>query len=109
MKSVVKAAAIVSLFASAGAFAHHPAEDIVDPEIYEMIDDNVADTPHADLVFGRICAMSIMDTAGLRTYLRLTSIWSFMRRRKPRQNLLNSLQTCRLPGAKAASWPYEHI
>ena len=32
------------------AYAHHPAADIVDPEIYSMIDDNVADTPHADLV-----------------------------------------------------------
>jgi hypothetical protein len=37
--------------ASASAFAHHPAADIVDPEIYAMIDENVADTPHADLTF----------------------------------------------------------
>ncbi|MCW8830405.1 MAG: hypothetical protein OQK32_02675 [Gammaproteobacteria bacterium] len=37
-------------FASVPAFAHHPAADIVDPEIYEMIDANVANTPHADLV-----------------------------------------------------------
>ena len=51
MKSVFKAAAIASVFASVAAFAHHPAADIVDPEIYEMIDENVADTPHADLVF----------------------------------------------------------
>lgn len=40
-----------SLFASVSAFAHHPAADIVDPEIYETIDENVADAPHADLVF----------------------------------------------------------
>ena len=33
------------------AFAHHPAADIVDPEIYAMIDSMVDDTPHADLEF----------------------------------------------------------
>ena len=51
MRSILKVAAIASLLASVSAFAHHPAADIVDPEIYEMIDENVADTPHADLVF----------------------------------------------------------
>jgi len=51
MKSIVKAALITSLFASFSAFAHHPAEDIVDEDPYEMIDENVADTPHADLDF----------------------------------------------------------
>jgi hypothetical protein len=51
MKNTLKVAAIASLFASVTAFAHHPAADIVDPEIYEMIDENVADSPHADLVF----------------------------------------------------------
>lgn len=33
------------------ALAHHPAADIVDAEIYAMIDAMVADTPHADLTF----------------------------------------------------------
>lgn len=51
MKTLFQAAAIASVFASVSAFAHHPAEDIVDPEIYDMIDENVADTPHAELVF----------------------------------------------------------
>ena len=46
MKTVLKVAAIASLFASASAFAHHPAADIVDPETFEMIDENVSDTPH---------------------------------------------------------------
>ena len=46
MKSIIKVATIASLF------AHHPTADIVDPEISEMIDDAVADTPHADLDFG---------------------------------------------------------
>ncbi len=43
--------AFISSILSTSAFAHHPAADIVDPEIYSMIDDNVADTPHADLTF----------------------------------------------------------
>lgn len=49
-KSLLTTAFIMSM-ASASAFAHHPAADIVDPEIYAMIDENVADTPHADLTF----------------------------------------------------------
>lgn len=51
MKSMLQAAVLTSLLASFSAFAHHPAEDIVDADIYAMIDENVADTPHADLVF----------------------------------------------------------
>ena len=51
MKSVLQVAVLTSLLASFSAFAHHPAEDIVDEEIYDMIDENVSDTPHADLDF----------------------------------------------------------
>lgn len=51
MKTLLKAAAVASLLASVSAFAHHPAEDILDPETFEMIDENVADTPHAELDF----------------------------------------------------------
>lgn len=51
MKKTLQVVVLVSMLTSFSAFAHHPAEDIVDEEIYEMIDLNVADTPHADLVF----------------------------------------------------------
>jgi hypothetical protein len=51
MKNVLQIAVLTSFLASFSAFAHHPAEDIVDEDIYEMIDENVADTPHADLDF----------------------------------------------------------
>ena len=51
MKSILQAAVLSSMLASFSAFAHHPAEDIVDEDVYLMIDENVADTPHADLVF----------------------------------------------------------
>ena len=59
-KSFLTTAFIVSL-ASTSAFAHHPAADIVDPEIYAMIDENVADTPHADLTFDDMGGMSGRD------------------------------------------------
>jgi len=51
MKKPLLITTCITLFASSSAFAHHPAADIVDPEIYSMIDANVADTPHADLTF----------------------------------------------------------
>lgn len=51
MKSMLQAAVLTSLLASFSAFAHHPVEDIVDEETWAMIDENVADTPHADLDF----------------------------------------------------------
>jgi hypothetical protein len=51
MKNILQVAVLTSFLASFSAFAHHPAEDIVDEDTYEMIDENVADTPHADLDF----------------------------------------------------------
>jgi len=51
MKTALKIALLSTVLASFSAFAHHPAEDIVDALIYQMIDDNVSDTPHADLDF----------------------------------------------------------
>ncbi|MBU1395377.1 MAG: hypothetical protein KKE84_04445 [Gammaproteobacteria bacterium] len=51
MKSVLQVVVLTSLLASFSAFAHHPAEDIVDEDIYLMIDENLVDTPHADLDF----------------------------------------------------------
>jgi hypothetical protein len=49
MKKILLATAIAVTFASSYIFAHHPAADIVDPDIYEMITENTADSPHADL------------------------------------------------------------
>jgi len=51
MKSMLQAAVLTSLLASFSVLAHHPADDIVDEETWAMIDENVADTPHADLDF----------------------------------------------------------
>lgn len=51
MKLAIHLPALILAMATMPAFAHHPAADNVDPEIYSMIDDNVADTPHADMTF----------------------------------------------------------
>lgn len=49
MKNLHYIAAILILMFSTAVIAHHPAEGIVDEEVYEMIDTLVADTPHATL------------------------------------------------------------
>jgi len=50
MNKMLFATAVAMAFGTTAAFAHHPAADIVDPEIYEMIDENVSDT-HAEMTF----------------------------------------------------------
>jgi len=43
---------ILAMFVfSTSAYAHHPAADIVDEEIYARIDELLSDTPHATLTF----------------------------------------------------------
>lgn len=49
MKNKIRLTTVAMLLASGDLFAHHPAVDIVDEEIYEMIDLMVEDTPHATL------------------------------------------------------------
>lgn len=51
MKSVLQLAVLTSLLASFSALAHHPAADIVDEDIYYMIDANLVDTPHITMDF----------------------------------------------------------
>lgn len=53
MKKVIQAAVIASALASLSAFAHHPAEAIIDADTWAMIDENLqeADSPHLDLDF----------------------------------------------------------
>ena len=59
MKKLLLTTAIVMSFASTAAFAHHPAADIVDPDIYDMIDANVSDV-HADLTFEDMGSVDVM-------------------------------------------------
>ena len=50
MKKLLLTTAIIMSFGSTAALAHHPAADIVDPDIYAMIDENVSDV-HAEMTF----------------------------------------------------------
>ncbi len=51
MKKALQAAVIAALFTSVSAFAHHPAEAIIDADTWAMIDQNLedADSPHLDM------------------------------------------------------------
>ena len=44
MKKIILATAIAVTFGSSYVLAHHPASDIVDPEIYDRIDENVSES-----------------------------------------------------------------
>jgi len=50
MKILTYTTAILMTMTATGAFAHHPAAEVVDAETYEMIEANVAESPHDDLV-----------------------------------------------------------
>lgn len=60
-KSVTIFALSLALIASP-AFAHHPAVDMVDEEIYAMIDALVADTPHAEMFFDDDMGTTTIET-----------------------------------------------
>ena len=51
MMKMLSLATLFFLLTFSLAIAHHPAADMVDADIYAMIDDMVSDTPHGDLVF----------------------------------------------------------
>ena len=49
MKKIFALGALTIAFGSMQAMAHHPAADIVDADVYAMIESMVADTPHATM------------------------------------------------------------
>lgn len=51
MKNFLHFAVLALVLATSQAFAHHGSDGMVDDDIYTMIDDMVADTPHATLDF----------------------------------------------------------
>ncbi len=55
--------ALALFLSSANLYAHHPAADIVDAEIYEMIDSMVADTPHATMTFDDDMGSGMTETS----------------------------------------------
>lgn len=62
MKKIVTTLVLCLALVTSPALAHHPAADIVDAEIYEMIDSMVADTPHADMVFDDVMGTTTIMT-----------------------------------------------
>lgn len=51
MNKFFQMSAVALILGSANLYAHHPAADIVDEDIYEQIDTMVSETPHATLTF----------------------------------------------------------
>jgi len=43
MNKLFKISTLAALLSSASAYAHHPAADMVDPEVYAMIEENISD------------------------------------------------------------------
>ncbi len=50
MNKLLLSTAIIMAMGSTAAFAHHPAADIVDADVYEMIEENISDV-HLDMTF----------------------------------------------------------
>ena len=50
MKKIFQLSTLTLLLASVNAYAHHPAVDIVDPAVYEMIEENISEV-HLDMTF----------------------------------------------------------
>ncbi|BHH85497.1 hypothetical protein [Desulforhopalus sp. 52FAK] len=51
MSKRISIVALCLAFTVSPTLAHHPTADMVDEEIYAMIDELVSDTPHATMVF----------------------------------------------------------
>jgi len=62
MKKYIVFGALALAISSTPVLAHHPAADMVDAEIYDMIDRMVANTPHATLDFEEIGAAMTRTT-----------------------------------------------
>ena len=69
MKNILHGIVFAATLTAVSAEAHHPAADIVDEDIYVMIDSMVADTPHADLVFADMGGGSRVHTVSKRDTL----------------------------------------
>ena len=50
MKKLLLTTAIAIAMASTAAFAHHPAADIVDPDVYDRIEENISEV-HLNMTF----------------------------------------------------------
>ncbi|MEJ2308723.1 MAG: hypothetical protein P8Z31_00985 [Gammaproteobacteria bacterium] len=74
MKKYLLISAFVLGIASSGAMAHHAADGMVDDEVYAMIDDLVADTPHSDMTLVDITETMTDMTITTRTTVQLENM-----------------------------------
>jgi hypothetical protein len=66
MKKFLFTATICLVLASTPVFAHHPTEEIVSEDIFEMIDTAVSETPHADMLFDEM-ETAAAEMTGVKT------------------------------------------
>ena len=50
MKKIIPLSTLALLLASTSLYAHHPAEDMVDEAVYDMIEENISEV-HLDMTF----------------------------------------------------------
>ena len=58
MRALLQTAFLSLALAAFPAFAHHMADGIVDEDVYAMIDELIADTPHADMTLEDLGGMT---------------------------------------------------
>ena len=62
MNTLLKVGTLAALLTGANAYAHHPAVDMVDPDVYAMIEENISDA-HLALDFDDMGSDSV-ETGG---------------------------------------------
>jgi hypothetical protein len=74
MKQFLTTTLVSIAFSCSLVFAHHAADDVVDDEIYEQIDDLLVETPHADMTLEDLSSGSttlIIEIDDAETYDQL--------------------------------------
>jgi hypothetical protein len=66
MKKLTFTTAIIMAMTASSVFAHHPAADAVDPEVYEMINENVADSPHDEMLVEDMGSSTMEQAAAIQ-------------------------------------------
>lgn len=74
MRKLITIALSSLVVVTMSAFAHHPAADIVDADIYAMIDEMVANTPHADLTFDSMGGSATDITVSARSVVSMENL-----------------------------------
>lgn len=63
MKKLSILVVIFLVMVSVNSFAHHPAADIIDPEIYEQIDEMLSQTPHVTIIDDMMTTTRLTEAA----------------------------------------------